>query len=80
VTTAIALVESISNDDSGSTFTVGVRYVLPSSIGTQGTVYMYGVTPGILEAVFEQNIKTVVKNALGLGALDSVRLIGATLV
>ena len=75
---AVAMVKDIGWEGA-STFKVEVRYVALDANDIQGQFELTGQTGGILSAVFEQNIKDAVKDQLGLGLLDTVRLIGSTI-
>lgn len=65
---------------SSTEFTCDVRYVYFDNSQNQGTIEGLGpFTAGIAQLTLENSIKDSVKDYLSIGALDTVRLLGATL-
>ncbi len=78
---AVFQITDISIVGGSSDFYVSGKYVYIDTSGNQGPISNIGpFTPGILSATFELNVIAAVKNALSIGTLDTVRLLGSTLI
>jgi hypothetical protein len=76
---AVALITDVT-PNADSTFYVNVRWAYMDTDGNSaGLLENVGpFSPSVLQLTFEAAVKQAVKDALNIGLLDTVRLIGAT--